>query len=103
MRKYFFASSVHKNNVNLCEYKSLITKVIQEIHPGAKVKVVADGYYLSDDVGRGDVIKIGRELAKSKLGKYSINRPVLFKGLDMEAQNGNNKNNKKKSKRKEGA
>lgn len=98
MRRYAFASAKHKNNVILSKYEKVIKDVIREIQPKAKVEVTDEAYYLSDNVSRGDIIKIGRALASSELGRYAINRPVLFIG-----ENANNKKDNKQKGRKRNA
>lgn len=91
MTKYRFANTEERHLVDLRKYKTLITDTVQKVHPGAKVKVEADGYLLPHTVSRGEIIKIGRMLAKSELGKYCLNRPVLFIGSHIEDTSCNNK------------
>lgn len=82
MTKYRLEDTKKRKQVDLRNYKTLIITIVHDIHPGAKVKVVSDGYYLSDDISRGEKIKIGRLLAKTELGQYCLNRPVLFRGCN---------------------
>lgn len=91
MRKYSFAATDHRNTINLTDYRDLIIETIHNICPNIEVRVEEDGYYLPEDVPRGDKIKIGRALAQTKLGTYCVNRPLLFIGKNVEEQ----KNNKK--------
>lgn len=90
MTKYRLEDIKKRRLVDLRKHEIMITEIVQSVHPKAKVKVVADGYYLSDDISRGEKIIIGRLLAKTELGQYCLNRPVLFRGCNMSIENEDN-------------
>lgn len=79
MRKYVFANPIYRD-VDLTKYEDLIVEKIHEVVPSAKVVVQKDGYILDEDVTRGEVIKIGRNIAASDLWSYRYPRDLLFVG-----------------------
>ena len=58
MYKYRLEDTEKRKEVDLRSYEALIEKIVEEVHPGAKVKVVSDGYYLPNYITRGEKIKI---------------------------------------------
>lgn len=53
---------------------------VKNTNPSLEVVVDEHSYAIPDTVTTGEVIKIGRAIAKSPLGKYCLERPVLFVG-----------------------
>lgn len=94
MRKYCFADTDYKHNVDLKDYTDIITETVHGICPDIEVIVESDGYILPKDVPHGVKVKIGMALAKTVLSKYCLNRPVLFKGKTLKEQKDNGKTKK---------
>lgn len=101
MRKYSLASTKYKKAVNLKKYENKIVSTIHEVCPDLKVEVQKDGYLLPDNVSHGDKIKIGMALARTDLSKYCLDRPILFRGKNIDKHNNSEKNKigSKKSKK----
>lgn len=85
MRKYIFANPLFRD-VDLTKYEDLIIEKIHEVVPDAKVIVEKNGYILEENVSRGDVIKIGRNIAASDLWAYRLPRDLLFVGKKITEQ-----------------
>lgn len=81
MREYYLQDTEYRRTVDLTNYKKLIEDAVHDVSPTTKVEVFTDHYTISPDLSKGDVIKIGRNLAQTdKLGQYCIIRSLLFKG-----------------------
>lgn len=79
MRKYEFASSEFRNEVDLRDYEDMIKKAVHEVIPSAAVKVEQFSYSVTPSPSKGDAIRIGRILSKGEnLGSYCILVPKLF-------------------------
>lgn len=87
MIKYHLANTDCRKTVCLKSYEEIIKNSVHKICPDTRVIVEDDGYIILDDVSRGDKIKIGLELAHTSLGKYSLERPILFRGKNIDKQN----------------
>ena len=83
MREYKLADSAYRKNVNLKKYKNEILDIVNKIAPHAEVEVKRDRYIIKNRISKGQAIQIGREIAKSRLGIYSMKRPILFRGEDV--------------------
>ena len=81
MRKYTLASPESRSTVDLRDYRAIIESAVQEIMPAAKVIVESDCYYVSPSPKRGDAVKIGRAICKSKLNRHCIKLSKLFTGI----------------------
>lgn len=93
MRKYYLASTEHRNTVNLLQYKNIILETAKEIlGSDIKVSVHKDYYMIPCDIPRGAIIKFGRALCKTPISIYCVDRPVLFKGEYLMEKNRSNKN-----------
>ena len=80
MRVYSLANPEYRNTVNLLDFERHIKKAVKNTNPDLEVVVDEHSYAIPDTVTTGEVIKIGRAIAKSPLGKYCLERPVLFIG-----------------------
>lgn len=80
MTVYQLANPEYRNNVDLTKYKKLIEKLVTDEVPDAMVIVKETQYYVSPDLTRGQAIRIGRAIASSEIGKYTMSRPSLFVG-----------------------
>jgi len=81
MREYSLQDSEYRKTVDLRNYRTLIENAIHSVTPSTEVNVEKDHYTLSPLPSKGELIMIGRVLAKPEnLGRYCITRPVLFKG-----------------------
>ena len=94
MTKYRLEDTTNRKVVDLRDYKKEIVKAVHSVKQGIDVIVEQDGYYLSGELTRGEKIRIGRKLAKTGLGQYSLNRPVLFRGCTIEDDCGGFRNKK---------
>lgn len=84
MREYYLQDPEYRKTVDLTNYSKLIEDAVHEVSPTTKVNVYSDHYTISPDLSKGDIIKIGRNLAQmSKLGQYCIIRSLLFKGEEI--------------------
>ena len=84
MRSYKLASAVFREFVDLRDYKKLIVKLIHKEVPDADVIVEKSQYFVTPDLTRGQAIRIGRAIASSKIGEYTMFRPSLFVGKKVE-------------------
>lgn len=80
MRVYSLANPEYRRTVNLQDFEKDIRRAVKNTNPGLEVVVDEHSYAIPDTVTTGEVIKIGRAIAKSPLGKYCLERPVLFVG-----------------------
>ncbi len=80
MRVYSLANPAYRNTVNLRDFEKDIRKAVKNTNPDLDVVVDEHSYAIPDTVTTGEVIKIGRAIAKSPLGQYCLERPVLFVG-----------------------
>lgn len=81
-RTYKLANLEYRKEIDLRKYSALIIESVQKVVPNAKVTVNENDYIVHDDITSGDARKIGKILARSKLGKYCLQRPVLFESTD---------------------
>ncbi len=79
-------SNTEYTDVDLRDYEDEIKRIIEETVPGKHPKVYTD-HFTTDQLERGEVIKIGRALAKSKnlaqFGK-TVTTFRLFDGKNIE-------------------
>lgn len=87
MRIYELANTELRGEVNLLDYKDIIEQVISEEAPTVKVTIEPDRYILDSDITKGQAIRIGRKIARSKLGKYCLLRSILFVGHSLPKSN----------------
>lgn len=80
MRVYSLANPEYRRTVNLRNFERNIRKAVKDTNPDLEVVVDEHSYAIPDTVTTGEVIRIGRAIAKSPLGKYCMERPVLFVG-----------------------
>lgn len=80
MRIYRLANVQKRQEIDLRDYEEIIISIITEIVPDADVVVGVTDYTIMTDITKGQAIKIGRALAHSSLGTFSISRPILFVG-----------------------
>ena len=80
MRVYSLANPEYRRTVNLQNFEKDIRKAVKNTNPDLEVVVDEHSYAIPDTVTTGEIIKIGRAIAKSSLGKYCLERPVLFVG-----------------------
>lgn len=84
MRRYSLASLDARQEVDLSNFKTIITKTVHDVMPNASVEVGKDYYTVSPTPKRGEAIRIGRMLSsKDILGVYCIHVPKLFYGEDV--------------------
>lgn len=85
MRRYSLASLDARQEVDLSNFKTIITKTVHDVMPNASVEVCKDYYTVSPTPTRSEAVRIGRMLSnKDILGKYCIYVPKLFYGEDVE-------------------
>ena len=82
MREYKLADTDYRLTVDLRGYEDEIKEIVKEYAPDVEVSVFEDKYVLNKQIEPGQAIRIGKALAKSALGKYSLLRPILFVGQD---------------------
>lgn len=81
MRVYSLANPEYRRTVNLQDFENDIRRAVKNTNSDLGVVVIEEhSYVIPDTVTTGEVIKIGRAIAKSPLGKYCLERPVLFVG-----------------------
>ena len=80
MRVYSLANPDYRKNVDLREYEKYIREAVLNTNANLQVVVDKSSYAIPDTVTIGEAIKIGRAIAKSPLGQYCMERPVLFIG-----------------------
>ena len=84
MREYTLQDPEYRQTTDLRDYKKIIEESVEAIVPGTAVTVLQDRYIIPSDISKGDLIKIGRLIAKSELGQYCVIRPILFKGENID-------------------
>lgn len=82
MRVYSLANPDYRKSVDLTEFENYIQKAVKDTNPNLQVVVDKNSYAIPDTVTTGEIIKIGRAIAKSPLRKYCMERPVLFVGVE---------------------
>lgn len=80
MRSYQLADAEHREKVDLTKYEKIIVKIITDEVPEAEVIVEENQYFVTPDLTRGQAIRIGKAIASSDIGKYTMFRPSLFVG-----------------------
>jgi hypothetical protein len=80
MREYQLASSVYREQIDLTKHRRLIERIVHKYVPDGEVTVNHESFLIEQDITKGQAIMIGRDLAKTELGKYCIQRPSLFVG-----------------------
>ena len=80
MIRYALADASLRNKVNLKDYEDVISSAILSVFPKAKFKVFEYCYEIYSPINKGQILKIGRTLAHSDLGKFCLSRPILFVG-----------------------
>lgn len=83
MRKYTLASHNARVEVDLRGYTDEIEAAVLSVMPNAKVAVTQDYYTVSPSPGKGDAIRIGRQISKTSLGQCCIHVPKLFNGEEL--------------------
>ena len=78
MRKYYLASNMARQAVDLRDYTSVIIEAVHTFLPKAVVTVCQDYYCVSPTPRQGDAVKIGRKICESELKDSCIYIPKLF-------------------------
>lgn len=86
MRKYTLASCDARNGVDLRDYEDIIVGAVRDVCPRAKVRVEKDCYYVSPTLSKGDAVKVGRLICKSKLSRYCIHIAKLFSSVEVKEE-----------------
>jgi len=86
MRKYTLASVDARNGVDLRDYEDIIVEAVRDVCPTAKVRVEKDCYYVSPTLSKGDAVKVGRLICKSKLSRYCIHIAKLFSSIEVKEE-----------------
>ena len=85
MRRYYLASVVERENVDLRLYEEEIKAAVHQFMPKAQVVVEKDYYSVHPTPERGNAIRIGRVLSsKDVLGRYCVKIPKLFCSEEVE-------------------
>ena len=85
MRKYYLASALDRDDVDLQNYRQEIADAVHKYMPQAKVDVYEKYYTVHPTPARGDAIRIGRILSdKDVLGRYCVKIPKLFCSEEVE-------------------
>ncbi len=82
MRVYSLANPDYKKTVDLRRFEDYIRKAVKDTNPDLQVVVDKNSYAIPDTATTGEIIKIGRAIAKSPLRKYCMERPALFVGAE---------------------
>lgn len=80
MKEYRLADTGFRKEIDLRKFEKEIKKAVHKYCPTAKVVIRSDHYDIDTDISKGDAIRIGRQLASGKLGKYCLQRATLFVG-----------------------
>ena len=80
MRKYTLASVDARNGVDLRDYEDIIVDAVHS------VRVEKDCYYVSPTLSKGDAVKVGRLICKSKLSRYCIHIAKLFSSVEVKEE-----------------
>jgi hypothetical protein len=83
MRAYQLADVSLRESVNLTVYEDVIKEIIHQVIPSAEVIVQPDRYLIKNEISKGDAIRIGRNIAHSELGRFCLQRAILFIGHDI--------------------
>ena len=100
MRRYYLASSEHKQNVDLRDYEDVIVEAVMVAMQGVEgvSVVVHENYYeVSPSPDRGHAVAIGRMICKSALSQHCVMIPKLFSSIEVlskEEQNDEEKTNR---------
>ena len=86
MRKYTLASCDTRNGVDLRDFEGIIVDAVHSVCPTAKVRVEKDCYYVSPTLTKGDAVKVGRLICKSKLSHYCIHIAKLFSSIEVKEE-----------------
>lgn len=88
MRRYYLTSAAARRSVDLRDFADVITNAVTTTMTGVDITVVVekDSYIVSPAPSRGQAIKIGRLICRSKLNKYCVQIPKLFTGFDVETK-----------------
>lgn len=79
MRKYYLASALDREIVDLRNYQKEIQAAVHRYMPKATVTVAERYYTVHPTPNRGDAIRIGRLLSsKDILGTHCVMIPKLF-------------------------
>lgn len=86
MRRYTLASHEARNDVDLRDYEDVIIGAVHGVCPKANVRVEKDCYYVSPTLSKGDAVKVGRLICKSKLSRYCIHIAKLFSSIELKEE-----------------
>jgi len=86
MRRYTLASPNARNNVDLRDFEGIIVDAVHSVCPTANVRVEEDCYYVSPTLTKGDAVKVGRLICKSKLSHYCIHIAKLFSSVEVKEE-----------------
>ena len=78
MKEYKLADVYHRNNVDLTDYQKIIKKAICSVKPDAQVLVESHRFVVLNGLSDGEARTVGKELSATCLGRYAMQRPILF-------------------------
>ena len=101
MRRYYLASTEHKQNVDLRDYENVIVEAVMAAMKdveGVSVVVHEHYYEVSPSPSRSAAICAGRAICKAGLGKFCVSVPKLFLSVEVLKEK-EEKNDEKKTDR----
>lgn len=99
MRKYMLANIEQRGKVDLRNYKDIIVAAVQEFAPGSTVVVKKDHYTVKEQLSHSQVVRVGRRICESELGKYciSIKQSKLFNSTIIQEASNDSRNKQKQT------
>ena len=99
MRKYVLADISKRGQVDLRDYKDIITKAVEEVSPGNLVIVEKHWYIVSQQLTHSQSVRIGRKICESELGRYciSVKLSKLFNSIIIKEESDGNSNKQKQT------
>ena len=99
MRKYVLADITKRSQVDLRDYKDIITKAVEEVAPGSTVYVGKNYYSINEQLSHGQSVRIGRKICESELGHYciSVKLSKLFNSTIIKEESDGNINKQKQT------
>jgi hypothetical protein len=91
------ANIEQRGKVDLRNYKDIIVAAVQEFAPGSTVVVKKDHYTVKEQLSHSQVVRVGRRICESELGKYciSIKQSKLFNSTIIQEAKDENRNKQK--------
>lgn len=99
MRKYVLADISIRGQVDLRDYKDIITKAVEEVAPGSTIIVTKDYYSVKEPLTHSQAVRIGRKICESELGCYciSVKLSKLFNSTIIKEESDGNSNKQKQT------